>query len=628
MKTKIKYIWILLLLFAMSIFNSCQEEFLERYPLDRMTDATFFTSANDVKVMVNGFYRMFPRYHFQQGGSANDQYLDANTDIQIGTNPSGSLMQQGSSGQAPASDGTWNSNFSWIRQVNYVIENADRVPASAEANQYIGEAYFFRAWVYFNMLVRYGDVPIYTEVLNTDSEALYKKRDPRYDVAMFILEDLDNAIAKMGWKNSAFSEQGRVNKESALTMKARVALFEGTWERYHGAKNTPFAVEGNDGSDFLQMVEPTILELIAHQGTALFTNGGPLNEAYNQLNSQENASSTTGAFLYRVYDNTEIVGHNFFDRVVSTTQSVTMKFVRDYLDKEGRPQELSNLPLDDKSLTNLAENLDPRFRQSVWTPDRGPQNELPGLEVQALPSRYPILDGTFDALNYQPTGLRRWKGAILNANQWRDGSTDDVLLRYAEGLLALAEAKAILGTITQADLDKTVNLLRGRVGMTPINLADVQSWNISYSLQKGFDPSESNIVNEIRRERAVELVFEGHRARDLRRWAVFHSVINGWKPKGAHSQEFVDYFNNPDTLIADGFSANAAPNYALTEGGNYDVFSDGFLNPFYKIPEFQSDGEGYYVVPDRVYLAPIPKNEIDLYMDDAGVELEQNPGWF
>jgi len=626
MKSKLKYISILLIVFGISI-NSCREDFLERYPLDEMTDATYFTSANDLKVMVNGFYRLFPRYHFQQGGNAYNIYLDANTDIQVATGASGALLQKGSSGQAPATDGTWNSSFSRIRQINYLIENSGRVERNAEVDQYTGEAYFFRAWVYFNMLVRYGDVPIYTEVLETDSEALYKTRDSRYDVTKFIIQDLDSAIVKMGWKNSNFSKLGRVNKEAAIVMKARVALFEGTWERYHGAKNTPFAVEGQNGNEFLQMVEPAILQLIDHQGSTLFTRGGPFNEAYNQLFSQQDASTSEGVFLYRVYDVNEIVGHNFYDRVVDNPQSPTMNLVENYLDKNGVPQELTSLPIDYTNLNNLGENLDPRFRQSIWTPDRGPQNKIRGFEPQALPSRYPPINNVFSN-NYAATGLRFWKGAIFDANEWRNGSTDDVLIRYAEGLLALAEAKAILGTINQADLDKTINLLRGRVGMVPMNLADVQSWSVSYSLQKGFEPTESNIVNEIRRERLSELAFEGHRDKDLKRWGVFHNVINGWKPKGANAQEFIDYFNDPEQLMADGFSENDAKKFALTLGKHYDVFTDGFLNPFYITPEFKSSGEGYFVEPGRVYLAPIPKNEIDLYMEDAGVELKQNPGWF
>lgn len=626
MKFNLKYIRILLIVFSMS-FYSCVEDFLERYPLDAMTDATYFTSPNDLKVMANGFYRLLPRYHFQGfGNGAQNNNLDANTDIQVGTGPSGFLFQRGASGQAPPTDGSWNGNFNWIRQINYLINNARRVEANAESNQYTGEAFFFRAWVYLGMLERFGDVPIYTEVLDTDSERLYKERDSRYDVAKFIIQDLDSAIVNLGWKNSTFVTSGRVTKEAALVMKARAALFEGAWERYHGAKNTPFAVEGQDGTEFLQMVEPTIQQLIDHQGATLFTNGGPFDEAYNQLFAQQDHASTEGVFLYRIYDVNEIVGHNFYDLVVDNPQAATRKLVDSYLDKDGIPQELSSLPIDGTRLNSLGENLDPRFRQSIWTPDRGPHNQIAGFEAQALPLRYPQINNAFSA-NYTSTGLRRWKGAIFDVNEWRNGSVDDVLIRYAEGLLALAEAKAILGTITQSDLDKTVNLLRERVGMTPMSLSEVNSWPITYSLENGFEPSESNIVNEIRRERLVELAFEGHRLNDLRRWAVFHHVINDWKPRGAHYQEFVDYYNDPARLIADGIDPNSTGGWSLSLGSNFDIFSDGTINPFFRNPDFQATGEGYFVEPDRVYLAPIPRNEIEVY-GDAGYELTQNPGWF
>lgn len=631
MKSRLKYIWIVLITLAIS-FNSCQrEDFLERFPLDAMTEATFFASANDLKVMANGFYRLLPRYHFQNAGGtvAANFNLDANTDIQVVTTPYSFLDQRGAAGQAPSTDGTWNSSFDWIRQINFLINNANRVATSLEANQYIGEAHFFRAWVYLNLLQRYGDVPIYTEVLETDSPALYKARDSRYDVAKFIIEDLDVAIANMGWKNSTFSRQGRVNKEAAIVLKARAALYEGTWERYHGAKSTVFAVNGKDGTEFLEMVEPAILQLIANQGTSLFTTGGT-GVAYNQIFSQQDASTTAGVFLYRVYDTNEIVGHNFFDLVVDIPQCATWNLVENYLDKNGMPQELSTLPIDETSLNNLGENLDPRFRQTIWTPDRGPQQQIPTFATvpTVQPLRYPQLTNTISA-NFTSTGLRRWKGAILNGNEWRNGSTDDVLIRYAEGLLALAEAKAILGTINQSDLDKTVNLLRSRVGMAPMLLSTVNGWSITYSIQKAFDPSESNIVNEIRRERLSELVFEGHRGDDLRRWAIFHNVINDLKPKGAHFQEFVDYFNNPARLIADGVPATPASSttrWNLTQGTSFDIFSDGHINPFFRNPDFGAAGQGYFIEPGRVYLSPIPRNEIELYLE-AGFELTQNPGW-
>lgn len=628
MKSTIKYSPIFLLLLTITI-SSCRKNFLERYPLDSMSDATFFSSPNDLKVYVNGFYPIFPRYHFQnQFDGATNLALDANSDIMIGTGVSGALLQQGSNGQAPLTNGSWTSNFTWIRRINYFLNNYQRVPAKGtETSQYTGEGYFFRAWVYFNMLQLFGDAPIITDVLNTDSPELYKTRDSRYDVAKFIIQDLDSAIANMGWKNSAFAGIGRVNKEAALTLKARVALFEGSWERYHSRKNTAFKVVGKTGDDLLALVEPAVLELIARQGALLFTTGGPYNEAYNQLFAQQDASKTAGVFLYRVYDATQIVGHNFFDNVVDAQFTASRRMLEAYLDKQGNPQSLSALPLDPKILSNLATNLDPRFRQTIWTPERGPQNKLIGLEKQALPSRYPMINNTFSS-NFAAAGLRLWKGAILNANEWRNGSTDEVLIRYEEALLALAEAKAMLGTINQGDLDKTVNLIRSRVGMAAMQLSAVNSWSITYERNRGFDPTESRIVNEIRRERLVELAYEGHRVNDLKRWAVYDDVINGFKPQGAHYQEFVDYFNNTTQLIADGFNSTDANRCRLTQGTNFDIDAQGYINPFFRLPEFRSSGAGYYIEPGRAYLSPVPRAEIDLYLEKANVILTQNPGWF
>lgn len=628
MKSIIKYSGIFLLIGVFAV-SSCKKDFLERYPLDNMSDATFFSSPNDLKVYVNGFYPLFPRYHFQGlfDGPTNIA-VDANSDILISTAPSGALLQKGSNGQAALTNGTWTSNFTWIRKANYFLKNYQRVtPASTETRQFTGEGYFFRAWVYYNMLVLFGDCPIITEVLNTDSPDLYKERDSRYDVAKFIIQDIDSAISNLGWKNSAYAGVGRVNKEAAIVMKARVALFEGTWERYHSLKNTPYKVSGKNGDDFLKLVEPAVLELITRQGSALFNTGGPYNESYNQLFSQQDASKTAGVFLYRVYDATQIVGHNFFDNVVDAQYTASRRLVEAYLDKQGNPQSISALPLDQKSLSNLATNLDPRFRQTIWTPERGPENKLIGLEKQALPSRYPLLNNTFSS-NFAAGGLRLWKGAILNAIEWRNGSTDDVLIRYEEALLALAEAKAILGTINQGDLDKTVNLLRGRVGMASMQLSAVNGWSITYARNKSFDPTESKIVNEIRRERLVELSFEGHRVNDLKRWAVYDDVMNGFKPQGAHYQEFFDYFNNVTLLTADGFTSGDAAKCKLTQGVNFDIDANGYINPFFRTPEFKSGGEGYFIEPGRSYLSPVPRAEIDLYLQKGKVTLTQNPGWF
>ncbi|MFV0592042.1 MAG: RagB/SusD family nutrient uptake outer membrane protein [Draconibacterium sp.] len=623
MKNKIKN-WLFLLI-VLVIAGACQNDFLERAPLDKLSDESYFNTSGDLETYVNGLYSQFRRYYFNAGaGSEHNARLDANSDIMIVSKDiTSSLNQVGASGLAPVNSSAWNNTYDRIRQVNYFLMHTDKVTRDDIANQYIGEGFFFRAWNYFNFMADYGDVPYITEPLNVDSEDLYRTRDSRYDVAKYIIQDLDSAITYLSWKGVGTAKAGRINKEAAIVLKARVALFEGTWEKYHAQNNTKFAVSGKDGSDLLQMVEPAILQLIAHQGTNISKIGGSFNEPYNQIFSQEHAENTPGVYLYRVYDASLLtVSHNFYDKIVDNGASICKRLVDLYLDKNGLPQEKSTLSF--SNLNEYGQNLDPRFRQTIWTPDRGPMTLITGRTAQScFALRYPIIRKGFTEY-ITSTGIRTWKGAIFNEARYRMGEVDDVLIRYAEGLLALAEAKAALGTISQADLDKTVNVLRGRVGMNPMLLSDVNAWSVNYKAEEGFDPAASNIVNEIRRERTIELALEGFRLDDLKRWAVFDKVINGYKPKGVKAQEFIDYYNNAANLTADGWTGTA--NMTLTLGTNIGVDSEGYLNPYYESTQFQDSGEGFYINKDRDYLSAVPTSQIQLYKE-FGVTLTQNPGW-
>jgi len=614
------------ILSAMMFLASCEDDFLERVPKDALSEESFFNTANDLRTYVNGLYDVMPRYDYQGGTFGAINYRDRDADVQIVKRSiTGSLDQKASDRLAPLTSSAWNNNYSWIRRVNFFISNYPKVQSrDVAAEHFIGEAYFFRAWHYFNALVQFGDFPIILEPLNmSDEEKLYRPRDSRYDVAKQIIQDLDSAILNLQWKGEGEAKAGRINKEAAMVMKSRVALFEGSWEYYHGNEGTIFAVQGKDGTEFLQMIEPVIQSLIDHQGTAIYMDGGPLNEPYNQLFAIEDGHSAAGVFWYRVYE-TGLVdrSHNFYGKASGTGGlSITKRLVDMYLDSDGVPQKIS-----DKNFTTLNEmgqNLDPRFRQTIWTSDRGPLSDLPGRGNQGDEFlRYPPIHDAVDY--YTSTGFRTWKGAVLDYVQFRAGEQDDIFIRYGEGLLALAEAKAILGTITQSDIDKTVNLLRSRVEMTPMSLSDVNSWSITYDASMGFDPSADNIVNEIRRERTVELALEGFRLQDLKRWAAFEDAINGYKPRGAWLQEFMDYFNDPDALAADGWAGTI--DLSIIKGENADSFSDGWINPYFLSTQFQEGGEGFWIDKDMDYLSPVPKSEILLY-EENGITLTQNPGW-
>lgn len=618
------HIYSTLLIIAV-ILSSCDEEFLDKQPLDALSGSAFFNTSEDLKIYVNGFYEdAFPQYRFQ--GMNNNQRDDLGSDVLIfSANVTGSLNNIGSSGQAGVTSGTWNTLYDKIRRVNYFIANYEKVATrDIASNQYIGEAYFFRAWHYFDLLKTFGGVPFIEAPLNVEDEDLFSERESRKETGMRIIQDLDSAIANLSWKDASVVTSGRICKEGAIVMKSRVALYEGTWERYHNLSSSPYRLDGEDGTEFLQMIEPEIQKLISRQGSNIFLDGGLLNEAYNQYFVQTHGESTPGVYVYKVYDASILASsHGFHDNIVDRTgMSITDRLIEMYLDVDGVPQSASAYSL--VTLNEKGQNLDPRFRQTIWTPDRGPMTGLPGrIQQDDFNLRYPVITNSLDP-QFISTGYRRWKGAVLDVSRYRNGEADAIFIRYEEGLLAMAEAKAILGTITQTDIDNTVNVLRGRVGMTPMNLTDVNALSIVYNTTSGFDSGEPNIVNEIRRERTVELALEGFRLDDLKRWAVFEEAINGYKPKGALLQEFIDYFNDPSALTNDGWSGT---DVTLTPGLNVEADENGFINPYFNNTQFQDGGEGFFIVGERDYLQPIPTGEIDLYKQ-RGSTLTQNPGWF
>ncbi|PTS97087.1 hypothetical protein DBR11_17945 [Pedobacter sp. HMWF019] len=633
-------------LFVLMNLTACKKDFLDKNPLDAVNPENFFKKASDLQIFANGFYgRLAPQYNTQNGtgtvsGGNSNVALDANTDMMIiQTTVTSSLYRWNTVSVAGATNDSWSGGYSNIRSDNYFLHyanmNAEKTDA---ATHYIGEGYFFRAWDYFSMLKTFGGVPIMTEALDdSDLSKLLTPRASRYEVAKQIIADLDLAIAKLNWKGEGQGAiAGRVNKEAALTLKARVALYEGSWEYYHGKKGTPYAMPGKDGMEFLAMIEPTVAQLISRYGTKIYTAAGDKTMAYNQLFAQKNASNVDGVFLYKVYDASLLtLSNNFFFKILDSGPSITDHLIDVYLNKDGTPQVSSGSYAN--TLNQLSTTLDPRFRQTVWTPDRGPLNQLPGRGGDGDPFRYPIIasQAPYTSIGFTSTGYRNFKGAVF-AQEATKGETDDVLMRYEESLLSLAEAKAILGTINQADVDKTVNVIRARVGMTPLNMNAIPAG--TYREDLGFDPGSTPILNEVRRERTVEFALEGFRLDDLKRWAVYEKVINGYQPKGALLQEFLDYFNRSASQVVldngsdptlysqirkDGYVKNE---FNLVTGNNVDRFANGRINPWFKIADFKEGGRGLYIDPGRDYLSFVPLQQIKLYQANNAT-LSQNPGW-
>ncbi|WP_200974802.1 RagB/SusD family nutrient uptake outer membrane protein [Echinicola sp. 20G] len=627
------YIILYIALIALSIVTpACDDDFLNLQPLDSFSEDGFFTSSSDLKSYVNAFYDN--NMLLRTMGNNRVLNLENGTDNLVSSGPAGRINTRGVSGAAPGSIG-WDGHYGFIRRANYLLENTYKVPRDVLSRQYTGEAFFTRAVVYFDLLSTYGGVPIITKSLNIGSDELYKPRDERDVVASQIIKDLDSAIVNLSWKSDA--GVGRINKEAALLLKTRVGLFEGSWEYYHGKKGTPFAVEGKDGSGFLQEAVEAGELLIDHQGSNIYQ--GSLVDLFQQ----KDYSGISGAFFYRVFSQAASLTHNVYGNYnEGTGLGITKQLVDAFLMSDGLPSEISSMTYDESSLRSLGQNKDPRLSQTIWARPVDLEgntvrfydafdvaNDQTGGSQHAYRSSYPGLIQN-QQRQPSPTGYRPWKGVLFDVTEWRNGETSDLIMRYAEALLNFAEARAILGEITQDDLDKSVNVIRQRAGMPEMNLATINSWPVTYSTKDGFDPDASNILNEIRRERRVELALEGFRWDDIRRWAALDEVFNGFKPLGAHAAEFISYWNDENGIIEqEGFQWVGLNDVKLLEGNNFGLDETGnYFNPFFNNADFGNSGDGGFVAPERDYLSPIGTQEIEIYQSKGGVTLEQNPGWF
>ncbi|MDR1631841.1 MAG: RagB/SusD family nutrient uptake outer membrane protein [Dysgonamonadaceae bacterium] len=580
------------LLLGLLIGTTACSDFLERSPEDRVSDDAVWKTPDHLKLYVNNFYSNGSLLPLRTGYdfSENPMYQDAagGSDTQIPVNHSGRMNGEST---VPESNGGWAyGDWAVLRNINYFFSRyKTAVGDENEINRYVGEALFFRAIFYFGKLRSFGDVPFYDEVLTLkDDVLLHKKRDPRNEVVQYLLDDLDLAVQYLpSRKDRAWD--GRINKETAMLLQARIALYEGTWEKYHAG--TPFGVTGSNGSGFITKAKEVTDALIALNSCDL-DNAGTPNGYFNLFNQHSYAASKEVLF-WRQYQ-TGVLTHTW-PRYTYTgsAMGLTKRMIDSYLAGDGKPIEISSLPTSDATLIDVVTNRDPRLNQTIYVND--------GLHVtdnQSTPNKvftYPQLAG--EGSTKCVTGYQMYKGHDLLEYESANGTAAQIYFRYAEALLINAEAKAELETITQTDLDKTINKLRDRTGMPHLVLADVNTWTYT----KEF-PALSNIINEIRRERKVELVGEGFRVDDIFRWAAAGILIRDYKPLGA----VLAQWNGIDNALLGNISAIS------TEGG--------YINPYANTAVGVS---GYKFDLNRDYLRPLPLTELVL-----SPELKpNNPGW-
>ena len=537
------------------------------------------------------FYSIFPA--FNDVGS----YLGAigwdgtrGSDVEIAASPS--TLWNGTNQPvtaAPKTDWSWEN----IRSVNVFFQNYQKCKDPIEKySHFLGEAYFFKAWLYFEKVKAYGDVPWYTDPLMMDSEGLNKARDPRTVVVDSILWNLDKAIEYLKPLKEADGGNNRLSKEAALLFKSRVALYEGTWQKYH--KGTEFATPNADPVKYLRAAAEASEALMAPSyGLSLYSNGEPAND-YCKLFSLINQSANKEVLLWKAYSVNLQMSHSFQIYVSDRTAgiSLTLQQVYQYLDKNGNVYDYFNVGKTIKGsafLSKIGQDCDPRLSQTIWTPGGVMWDNSFGKGIFSQP----YLDKSGESLNN--TGFQIRKGNDPKDPQAGSGvswntscETGAVIFRYAEALLNYAEAKAELGE--PVDYSKSINLLRARVGMPAFKVQH----DASRPRYADYGYPLSDELYEIRRERAVELGAEGFRYDDLLRWAA-HNLLKGKRPKG--------------------YPFNAGEWTGKTI--NYKTDADGFLDPY----ATQIPG-GYGFNEKRDYLECVPLNEITL-----NPNLKQNPGW-
>ncbi|MCG8310801.1 MAG: RagB/SusD family nutrient uptake outer membrane protein [Cytophagales bacterium] len=559
-----KKTYLITIISSLFALYSCDDDFMDRVPLDALSDESFWAKESDLEAYANRFYRNLPS-GFARG-------LDNQSDNQVPNNPDTYLFDEY---VVPSSGGGWSSgDWSEIRACNYFLTRYSSVQGNTDLiNSYVGEVRFFRAWEYFNKIKQFGDVPWLNSDLGTDdTETLYGSRDSRIVVIDSILADLDYAIANLYEKDRA--QIGRLHKDAGRAFKARVCLHEGTFRKYHGMGN----FEG-----LLNEAKSAAGDIISSGNYDLYTTGDPEMDYYN-LFIQQDLSGSSEAIMYRSYIK-DIQMHNATRQMEESFTGFSKDLIESYLCKDGLPIDQSPLYLGDDSLEMELTGRDPRLRQSIDNKELPFKIEDSGAIII---NELPVINPSFCTTGYYMMKYHSPDPAEWNANQ---STIDWFVFRYSEVLLIYGEASVELGEAAQQDLDISINRLRDRVGMPHLTV-DVGFLDSNWP---DYDYEVSPLLHEIRRERRVELAGDGFRWDDLVRWKA-----------GALTE-------NPKTMLGMKVHPDIEEKYG-SEMDNVTLTEDRLIQVY--------PGRGDRIWNDRLYLLPLPIEELVLNSN-----LVQNPGW-
>ena len=578
----------LLLATAVS-FSSC-DDFLTRDPQDTVTDVpSFWNNEENLRTSFLDYYTyFFPGYRSTWQRADNF----AETNVADWTDDNAQEVATLFTKVAPTSDAE-NWNFKKVRNMNLLLSRIQSSTLGEEAkNHWSGVARLFRAMEYAKLVQKFGDVPYYDAVVgSTDNEQLYRARDPRTTVMDKVNEDLAFACANIRVNDG--TKGLTVNRAVAQGFASRIMLFEGTWQKYH-ANNTAKAAE------YLKAAKDYAAALMQ-------TNAYSIAPSYKSLTTSEDLAGNPEIIMYRSYVE-NVVMHSLmsFQNTEMEMSSPSRSFIDAFLTKNGLPiHQAGNTDYKGKEYAKEIQNRDPRLADNI--------DEESGLRLNGVAAVYAA--SGYYANRYVNKDLINKPGGMSNTN-----TTDAPVMKLNEVLMNYIEAAAELAdlgqyTLTQADFDKTINAIRDRQStkMPHVTLAgNALKVNGVEINDPDRDATVKPIIWEIRRERRVELAYEGLRFNDLRRWGKLEyadMVKNKKLNMGAWINK-ADYPENAEAL---------AKITLCDENGKIVTGNEGYIMPITEVAKMRQ-------MADKDYLYPIPVDQITMY-ETHGFKLTQNPGW-
>ena len=592
-----KYLFVLC---SAALLVSCKG-MLDRFPQDKLSPETFLSTETEMQTYTNALYPMFPSGFFP--GGMSDAVVGRDLDAEI---RGGRTINSG--------DGSW--SWSQLRRINTFLEYSGNCKDEEIRNQYIALVRFFRAYFYFEKVKKFGDVPWYDHTLGSDDADLYKPRDSRDYVMQRMIEDIDFAIDNLPSAHSDY----RITKWTALALKSRFCLFEGTFRKYHAGDVflQTLPADALPYNYYLEQAADAADKFIAGSGYSIYNSEGE-DTNYIGLFTKYNISEGTNkeVILARDYSLEFDVTHSANADYTSATlarRGITRKIIASYLMRDGS-RFTDREGWETMSFKEEVQNRDPRLAQSIRTPG---YCRL-GTETLFGPNLEHCVTG------YSPIKY------FMGPEDDHESYCDLILFRAGEVYLNFAEAKAELGTITQADINRSIKPLRDRVGMpnlimTTANadpdpfLTDADWGGFSNPILLA-DPNKGLIL-EIRRERTIELIGEGFRYYDIIRWAeghCFESRLLGMYFPGEGSYD-LDGDEVPDVTLYSGGSAPEGHARATFKIGSEILLSEGTSGC---IDFHKNSRTGWKWDDGKDYLYPIPIEDRTLTQG----ALTQNPGW-